>query len=295
MLNSLSPTDHERLSRVAALAICAVAAAACLYLLVRLAWLLVPRHDADRAAPAAAAAPPGAAVSVAKWHLFGNPQGIIGAAPASTLSTVLKLTLRGTLALPDPQDERAIAIIANEQGLEVSVKIGGDVAPGAHLAEVYADHVVLDHQGVAETLSLPRPEQHAPPLPEKNQQRLATGSAPSSSIPPGFVPGPVAPPASAPASSAAGKRIDPQEFARQIRPVFSGEGRIVGADISGADAATLARVGLKPTDVVTAINGTPLTSVSNPQALMEQLQNSSSIQVTVQRDGKPATLTLSLR
>jgi general secretion pathway protein C len=77
--------------------------------------------------------------------------------------------------------------------------------------------------------------------------------------------------------------------------VFSGEGRIVGADISGADAATLARVGLKPTDVVTAINGTPLTSVSNPQALMDQLQNSSSIQVTVQRDGKPATLTLSLR
>ena len=35
-------------------------------------------------------------------------------------------------------------------------------------------------------------------------------------------------------------------------------------------------VGLKPTDVVTAINGTPLTSVSNPQQLMDQLQSSSS-------------------
>src|SRR5262249_54125504 len=94
--------------------------------------------------------------------------------------------------------------------------------------------------------------------------------------------------------AAAGQRIDPQEFARQIRPVFA-DGRIVGADISGADASTLARVGLKPTDGVTAINGTPLTQVSNPQALMAELQDPGSIQVTVQRDGKPATLTLSLR
>jgi general secretion pathway protein C len=80
----------------------------------------------------------------------------------------------------------------------------------------------------------------------------------------------------------------------QLKPVFA-DGRIVGADISGADASLLARLGLKPTDVVTAINGTPLAGVTNPQQLMEQLQSSSSVQVTVQRDGKPATLTLSLR
>ncbi len=293
MLNSLSPTDHERLSRLGAFSVCAVAAATCLYLLVRLAWLLVPRH-ADTVMPTTPPVPAGATVSVAKWHLFGNPQGVTAATPASTLATVLKLGLRGTLALPDPKDERAIAIIANEQGIESSVKIGQDVAPAARLAEVYADHVVLDHQGIAETLTLPRPEQHAPPLPEKNQQNLANATA-SASMPPGYVSRPAAAPVASAAAGGSTQRIDPQEFARQIRPVFSGEGRIVGADISGADAATLGRVGLKPTDVVTAINGTPLTSVSNPQALMAQLQNSSSIQVTVQRDGKPATLTLSLR
>jgi general secretion pathway protein C len=106
------------------------------------------------------------------------------------------------------------------------------------------------------------------------------------------------PSAAAPAAvskgAAAAKPVDPQAFASQIRPVFA-DGRIVGADVSGADAATLARVGLKPTDVVTAINGTPLAQVSNPQALMDQLQNNASIQVTVTRDGRPATLTLSLR
>jgi general secretion pathway protein C len=262
-------------------------------MLVRLAWLLVPRH-ADSAALIIPPVPSGATVSVAKWHLFGNPQGVIAATSASTLATVLKLGLRGTLALPDPKDERAIAIIANEQGIESSIRIGDDVAPGARLAEVYADHVVLDHQGIAETLTLPRPDQHAPPLPAKNQQNL-TNAATSTSVPPGYVPKSAAAPTAPGSAAAAAKHIDPQEFARQIRPVFSADGKIVGADISGADAGTLARVGLKPNDVVTAINGTPLTSVSNPQALMEQLQNSSSIQVTVQRDGKPATLTLSLR
>ena len=294
MLNSMSSGDHERLSRLAALGACAAAAALCLYLLVRIVWLLLPRGDATGpGATTAAQAPASATVSVAKWHLFGNPQGIASATPASSLATVLKLGLRGTLALADPKDERALAIIANEQGVETSYRIGADVAAGARLIEVYADHVVLDHEGVAETLSLPRPEQHALSLPAKNQQRLAAESGPASSVPPGFIPGASAPPATGAAASAP-PRIDPQDVARQLKPVFA-DGRIVGADISGADASLLARLGLKSTDVVTAINGTPLAGVTNPQALMEQLQSSSSVQVTVQRDGKPATLTLSLR
>jgi general secretion pathway protein C len=292
MLNSMSSGDHERLSRLAALGACAAAAALCLYLLVRIAWLLVPRGDNGLTAPAggSVATASSAAVSVAKWHLFGNPQGGAGAAPATSLATVLKLGLRGTLALPEPNDERALAIITNEQGIETSYRIGADVAPGAQLREVYADHIVLDHEGVAETLTLPRPEQHAPPLPEKNQARSAAATSPASSVPPGFIVGSPAPGA----KSAAAGRIDPQDVARQLKPVFA-DGKIVGADISGADASLLARLGLKPTDVVTAINGTPLAGVTNPQQLMDQLQNSSSVQVTVQRDGKPATLTLSLR
>lgn len=287
-MNWSSTSDHERASRFASFGVSALAAAACLYLLVRIAWLLVPQAPLSAGTPAPAASVAAPAVSVAKWHLFGNPQALAPAA-RSSLATVLKLGLRGTLALPDPKDERAIAIIVNEQGVETSYRIGAEVAPGAKLAEVYADHVVIDHAGVAESLALPRPDQHSVPLPERNQQRLS-GVSPASHLP---SPHPTSA-APAAASAGAGAHVDPQEFARQIRPVISG-GRIVGADISGADAGLLARVGLKPSDVVTAVNGTRLADVSNPQALFEQLQNSASIQVTVQRDGKPATLTLSLR
>jgi len=292
MLNPLSSGDHERLSRVAALAVAAAAAAICLILVVRIAWLLIPATDNGMSAgPATAAAPAVATVSAAKWHLFGNPQGVVTSAPASSLATILKLALRGTLALPDPKDERALAIIANEQGAEMSVRIGADVAPGARLVEVYADHIVLDHEGAAEILSMPRPEQHAPPNP-KAQARAGAAGGPAASMPPGIVSTPASGGGSATAPGAL-PRIDPADVARQLKPVFA-DGKIVGADISGADASLLARVGLKSTDIVTAINGTPLSGVTNPQQLMDQLQNSPSVQVTVQRDGKPATLTLSL-
>jgi type II secretory pathway component PulC len=46
---------------------------------------------------------------------------------------------------------------------------------------------------------------------------------------------------------------------------------------------------------VTSINGTALTSLSDPQQFMDNLKSTTSLQVTVLRDGKPATLTVSLR
>lgn len=289
MLNWTASNDHERLSRLAAHAVSLFAAGCCVYLLVRIAWLLVPGGGEREAPPASVPTPAApAAVSVAKWHLFGNPQAIAPAQGAG-LATVLKLGLRGTLALPDAKDERAIAIIANEQGLESSYRIGADVVPHARLTEVYADHVVLDHAGVAETLTLPRPEQHAVAAPDKGRGAKAATTA--ASVPPGTRPAPA--PAGSARAGAGAAGLDPSELARQIRPAIAG-GRIVGADISGADPALLARYGLQPSDVVTAINGTPLDSMPNPQALIEHLKTSPSIQVTVQRNGKPATLTLNL-
>ena len=294
MLNSLSHTDHERLSRLAAVAVCVLAAAVCLWFVLRLLWLVVPHAETNAdtvPARSIADASTTPASSVAKWHLFGNPQSINYTRANAAAATTLKLTLFGTLALPDPRDARAIAIVADAQGSEHSYRIGADVGSGAKLVEVYADHVVLNHEGAAETLVLPRPEQHASPLPQGNRGNLAmTRSDTAASVPPGYVTSGTPAPAAAKTSD----RIDPQEFARQIRPVFAG-GKIIGADLSGADAAVLGRVGLKPTDVVTAVNGMPLTTVSDPQQLMDSLKNNASIQVTVQRDGKPATLTLNLR
>src|SRR5258708_33298350 len=136
MLVSLPPCGQARLSRPAALAVCTAAGVACLWLLVRLAWLLVPQRDETAVtAPADTPAAVVPAQSVAKWHLFGNPQSVLLAQTARAPATALKLTLRGTLALPEAT--QGMAMIEDEHGGERAYKVGEDVADGVKLTQVY--------------------------------------------------------------------------------------------------------------------------------------------------------------
>ncbi|MDR3386612.1 MAG: type II secretion system protein N [Rudaea sp.] len=299
MLNPLTSSDRERLSRLTARVAGALAAVTCLWLLVRLVWLLLPH--ADIGTTVSALAPPPAAVaaqSVAKWHLFGNPQSVnLAQFARNAPATTLKLTLRGTLALPDPKADKAMAMIEDEHGIERGYSIGDEVA-GAKLTEVYTDHVLLSHEGVAETLQLPHPEAHPPELPEANRQNLAGGQGKASSVPPTYVPPQMANGALDWSRAQKQLQIDPAELARQVHvePVFE-NGKVAGARLSGGGqiGTLMSQAGLRPTDLITAVNGTALSGLSNPQQLMDNLQNASSLQVTVMRDGKPATLTLTLR
>ncbi len=291
MLN-LPSSSVDRLSRLAALAVCVAAGAICALMLVRTLWLLVPRSaEAPAAQPLVPAqARTSAATSIAQWHLFGNSQTIdLAARAANAPRTALKLVLRGTFALDDAKD--GIAIIADESNIEHSIKVGEAVG-GATLAEVYADHVLLQHDGVGESLALPRAEEHAPVAALPGARANTPGL-------PGIA---ASNPAAATAGAASGQpalaRANAADLARQVQfePVFDG-GHIAGARLTGSGAAAqlMNQVGLKSTDLVTAVNGTPLSSVSNPQQLIDKLGNAASLQVTIQRDGKPATLTLNLR
>jgi general secretion pathway protein C len=300
MLNPLTTADHERLSRVAALAVGAAAAATTLWLLARLLWLAVPHADTGEITPPPLPPAPQATQTIAKWHLFGNPQSVnIATIARNTPATALRLTLRGTLALPDAED--GIAMIADEQGHERGYNVGEDVTPNAKLVEVYADHVVLNHEGALENLMLPRPEQHTPELPEANRQNLAgvrPGSGPVASVPPTYVPPQMAHGALDWSKAQKQLQIDPNELARQIHaePVYV-NGKLAGARLSaGGQIGTLmAQAGLKSSDMITAVNGASVTDLSNLQRMMDNLKDASSLQVTVLRDGKPATLTVSLR
>ena len=297
MLASLTHADHARASRLSALAACAMAALICLWLLVRLAWLLVPPSD-DAVALAPAAATPAATLvqSVGKWHLFGNPQMIavmqqMRNAPATTL----KLTLRGTLAVPDPQD--GIAMIEDAHGGERAYKVGEAVGDNAKLAAVYTDHVVLDHAGAAETLNLPQAGSPvSPPTAVAPGNSAAATAARASSVPPNYAPPQLG--GNLDWNAAQSRlRVDPAQLAKQVHvePVFE-NGKIAGARLSGGGevAKLMNQAGLKSTDLITAINGQSLSTVSNPQQFMDNLAGAGSVSVTVLRNGKLATLTVSL-
>jgi general secretion pathway protein C len=300
MLSSFSTAEQTRLSRLAALSVCIIAGLICLWLLVRLAWLLLPQPDeTNPVPPSAAKADPQPTQSVAKWHLFGNPQNSVAAQAAHAPTTTLKLTLRGTLAMDDAK--QGIAMIEDEHGAENAYKVGDDVTADAKLVEVYSDHVVLSRAGASETLNLPQPEVHAPV--ESTPRTTANAARPANTAGNGSAPI-FEPPTMAHGAAAdwsrvqSSLRMDPTELAKQVHweSVFV-DGKLVGARLSaGGQLGTLMnQAGLKATDTVTAVNGAAVTDLSNLQRMTDNLKNASSLQVTVLRDGKPATLTVNLK
>jgi general secretion pathway protein C len=300
MLNALSNVDQVRASRLSALIVCALAGIVCVWSLAKLAWLAVPQSDDGITTASSAPAPVSSApLSIAKWHLFGNPPSQALNRAVDAPATTLKLTLRGTLALADAK--QGMAMIADEHGGESAYKVGDTIADNAKLSEVFTDHVVLTHEGVAETLTLPRPEEHIATAADIKASHIAGTNAANgkaSSIPPGYVPPQMANGAVDFNKATKNLQIDAAQLAKQvhIEPVFE-NGKIAGARLSGAGdvGALMSRAGLRPSDVVTSINGTALTSLSDPQQFMDNLKSTTSLQVTVLRDGRPATLTVSLR
>jgi len=129
--------------------------------------------------------------------LFGIPlHAESAAAPPSAL------VLHGTLAVPDPTAGLAIIQVA---GTATVFRVGFDVA-GRTLREVYTDHVMLERDGILETLVLPHastafivagnaepraptlaatadtPPEPPPPSADELAHRVATATAPLASV-----------------------------------------------------------------------------------------------------------------
>ena len=273
-------------------------------LLARMFWLLVPGDDGLSNGPlrsvTVTSAEPG--VSISKWHLFGNgaqPQAMLRNAPTTTLN----LSLRGTLADADPHS--GIAVIADAQGIERAWRVGEEISVGVTLDEVHADRVVLKHDGVQEVLALARDESAERVAPIPADQR---GGKPARNASTGVTAGPGAIPIFAPPQLAHGaldwqKTMDniggnPADLATNVRidPVIN-NGQIAGVRVSAAngDAALISRLGLQPSDIVTAVNGIPVDSVARGQQILESLGNAGSVRVSVSRGGVPTEITVQLR
>jgi general secretion pathway protein C len=226
---------------------------------------------AVRAAPGATHAFDLAAVTNA--HLFG-------AAPApkqdgaNAPQTTIPLVLTGTIAGNDPQN--GLAILGQTAQTAKVYAVGDNVPGGAKLHSVYSDRVVIDRDGQLESLALPR--------------QLNTGNAP-------------------PPSSAAlqGDNSSIERMRRMIteqpglladvmrpQPVMD-HGRMNGFRVyPGRDRMAFMRLGLRPGDQVTAINGTPLDDRDRGEQILHTLGSSSEAHVTVIRNGQQQDLVLNI-
>lgn len=93
----------------------------------------------------------------AALQLFGSMQ-TDGTAPAPT---GMAMRLLGVIAAAEGRDGYAILVLDGRQ--IVATREGQDIAPGIRLAKVETDHVVLDRNGVRETLAWPEKAPAAEP------------------------------------------------------------------------------------------------------------------------------------
>jgi general secretion pathway protein C len=154
----------------------------------------------------------------------------------------------------------------------------GDNVSGATLYSVYLDHVVLDRAGSLETLVLPR--------------LLANHRAPAARA------------GGDPRTVAAVDNIrrmvqqDPGILDQVMRTVASYDnaaGKLRGfRAYPGRNRAIFSKLGLKPGDLVTAINGTALDDPTHSQDVFNTIQSSDHVTVTVDRAGQKQDITLNI-
>ncbi len=216
--------------------------------------------------------------SVVSAHLFGiatvdpttqDPEN----APLSAAN----LVLAGTIATRDPK--HGIAIISDGGPAKVySVK---DNVNGATLHSVYLDHVILDRAGALETLVLPRAQgggSRPPPTVRRSGSDRQTIAAVDNI-----------------------RRLvqqDPGILDQVMRTVASYDntaGKLRGfRAYPGRNRAIFNKLGLKPGDLVTAINGTVLDDPQHSQEVFNTIQSSDHVTVTVERGGQKQDITLNI-
>ncbi len=165
------------------------------------------------------------------------------------------------------------AIIGLADGRQVSVGVGEEVEPGLVLQSVGPDHVTLARgSSISRLIFSDTPVGAAPPPPPPpGPQTLTPRPAPAA--------------VSAASAAALISRAG-------LRPRMRGA-RMDGFTVSdGGDPAVLRAAGLRPGDVILAVNGQPLDSLDRITALRGQLAGSDSADIRFERDGVVQTSTL---
>lgn len=193
--------------------------------------------------------------------------------PAQTgagVVTSLQLTLFGTRT--DDATGRGAAILAGPDGVQKSVSLGEEIAPGVTLAAIAFDHVTLDRGGTREDLFLDQSGQVTPVQPGGAPAPGSTVTSPASagvSVPQlrqdiGYIP-----------------RIDGGRFS----------GLVLRAQGSGD---VFRGIGLQNGDVLTAIAGRPVTGADAFDRISRDYADGGVVPITVERGGQPLPLSITI-
>lgn len=213
------------------------------------------------------------AMSMASAHLFGHAE-LAASDAANAPRTSMPLVLAGLLAANDP--EAGYAIVGESAAAAKLHAVGSTLPGGARLHSVYGDRIVIERGGVLESLMLPK-------------QLLAT----------------MTPAAALPVANDNAGVVDRMRQAIQQNPgalsdVIRSQQVIAGGKqrgfrlYPGRNPAAFSRLGLRPGDLVTAINGTPLDDPSRGEEVMRTLGSAPEVRVTIMRNGRQNDMVLNM-
>lgn len=164
------------------------------------------------------------------------------------------------------------AIVAGPDGVQNSIAVGEEIMPGVMLKAVAFDHITIDRGGAEEQVFLDQSQPAPSPAPGEG---ASAGSAPPPVV---GLDNPTA-----------------DDIRRDIgfTPRMQ-NGRVTGLILSARGPA-FQNAGFRPGDIVTQIDGQPVGSVSDLQALQGKIMPGARISLTVERGAAPATINLTLQ
>lgn len=208
--------------------------------------------------------------SILRANLFGQ-----SAAPTGADAPVTTMNLKLAMVIAALDGKRGWAALGPANGEVKLYEEGAEVPGGARLHAVYVDRVLLDRGGVIEAL---------PYLQREGSQ------------------GAVAPPPGPINAAAAVERVqqvirDNPNLINQVmqRQAIVENGRLAGVRVNpGQNAQAFSKLGLRPGDVVTAINGAPLDDQARANEIFNSMGSTAQAHVTVKRGGREMELNLNL-
>ena len=251
------------------------------WLLAELTWAFLPR---PRAGASTAELMPKEmtlhrvdANRIANQHLFGIAN-VGGSNLSNAPETTLALTLHGIVADKRTSESRAL-IVAN--GDEEPYAIGATLPGGAVIRAILPDKVMLARDGRMEALRLPKADNSGAVIAEEPAPAGMPGPTPPSAIP-------------IPQNLGQLREVIAQNPQRlmdvlRIMPVQQ-EGKLTGYRIYPAsNTPVFAELGLRPGDIVTSVNGIPLTDPAQSMRILSTIKTSEQISISLIRNGQQLT------
>lgn len=251
------------------------------YQVAGLTWSVLERHYVERQQTLAVT--PSESISQAsnakvantqklsQLHLFGKMEvtQVARRVPETAPETSLGLVLYGVFT--DPDVKQGSAIIGQKSGDQQHYGVDDKVGSGVWLAEVRKDHVLLKRGTSFEMLKFPKEVSRG-----VNIQRTAR---PSAAVP--------------------NLSQEKQTFMESVKiiPVFSGkEKSLKGYRILPKSNRTVYnRLGLRPSDIITSINGIALNDQRESMKVIAELVKADEIEVELDRNGQKENKVIRLK